>query len=174
MTGLAWPNGSLDIQRQSAGPNPPLGPRKETRWVQQQHSELWVPEQLLPVKTSLLFSLFSLALLFLDPDLNLCLGILLLRPLCGSHFCCWTCGDMRWWLVGASLWLVLALALSDIQARSNAHGHGCRAHRGKRKRNGFGKSAFKKKTADFCPGVSTRYRLFLGLGSLQVSLTLCF
>lgn len=41
---------------------------------------------------------------------------------------------MRRWLVGAALWLLLALAVADI--------HGCGVHRGKRKRNGWGKWAF--------------------------------
>lgn len=49
---------------------------------------------------------------------------------------------MRRWLVGAALWLLLALAVADIHAGSKAHGHGCGVHRGKRKRNGWGKWAF--------------------------------
>lgn len=49
---------------------------------------------------------------------------------------------MRWWLVGAGLWLLLALAVSDIQARNNPPGHGCGLHREKRRRTGSGKSAF--------------------------------
>ncbi|XP_029681879.1 extracellular matrix protein 2 [Takifugu rubripes] len=47
--------------------------------------------------------------------------------------------EMRWWLVGAGLWLLLALAVSDIQARNNPPGHGCGLHREKRRRTGSGK-----------------------------------
>lgn len=57
--------------------------------------------------------------------------------------------------MGAGLGLMLALAVSDIQAQSKAHSHGCGGHRGKRKRNGFGKWASEK---EICWCAYTKFR----------------
>ncbi|KAM7401667.1 hypothetical protein PAMP_016963 [Pampus punctatissimus] len=45
---------------------------------------------------------------------------------------------MRWWLVVASLWLLVVMAISDVQARSRPRGQDGVTRRGKRKREGTG------------------------------------
>lgn len=69
---------------------------------------------------------------------------------------------MRWRLVGASLWLLLALAVSDVQARDKPHSRGCGLHRGKRKRNGSGKSAFKDRRREETSSCTWRKPVQLG------------
>ncbi|XP_041812089.1 extracellular matrix protein 2 isoform X2 [Chelmon rostratus] len=45
---------------------------------------------------------------------------------------------MRWWLVVASLWLLVALTIPDTQARNRPRNQDGGSHRGKRKRDGHG------------------------------------
>ncbi|KAI3369759.1 hypothetical protein L3Q82_024586 [Scortum barcoo] len=45
---------------------------------------------------------------------------------------------MRWWLVVASLWLLVALTVPDAQAKNKPHNQDAGARRGKRRRDGQG------------------------------------
>lgn len=54
------------------------------------------------------------------------------------------CAGMRWWLVVASLWLLVALTVPSVQARNRARNQDAGPHRGKRRRDGNGMSASKR------------------------------
>lgn len=56
--------------------------------------------------------------------------------------CC--SAGMRWWLVVASLWLVVALTITDAQARNKPRNQDGGNHRGKKKRDGQGKTLLLK------------------------------
>ncbi|XP_042365636.1 extracellular matrix protein 2 isoform X2 [Plectropomus leopardus] len=45
---------------------------------------------------------------------------------------------MRWWLLAATLWLLVALTVSETPARNRPRNQGSEVHRGKRKRDGHG------------------------------------
>ncbi|XP_059185869.1 extracellular matrix protein 2 [Centropristis striata] len=45
---------------------------------------------------------------------------------------------MRWWLVAASLWLLVVLSVSDVNTRTRTRNKGAEIRRGKRKRDGQG------------------------------------
>lgn len=47
---------------------------------------------------------------------------------------------MRWWLLVASLWLLVVLTVSDAQARNRPRNQDGEMRRGKRKRDGQGKT----------------------------------
>lgn len=55
---------------------------------------------------------------------------------CELALCC--CAGMRWWLVVASLWLLVALAVPSVQTRNRPRNRDSAAPRGKRRRDGNG------------------------------------
>lgn len=59
-------------------------------------------------------------------------------PVTESGLCC--SAGMRWWLVVASLWLLVALTIPDTQARNRPQDKDAETRRGKRKRDGHGRT----------------------------------
>lgn len=63
------------------------------------------------------------------------------------------CAGMRWWLVVASVWLLVALTVPSVQARNKARNQDAGPHRGKRRRDGNG-MAPSERTSLFSHSVS--------------------